>query len=241
MVPEGVCKNGWIRDLFVQISDLVITRHADKESVERILQFLGLKDQYQIRESEIGEGGMIRISGNDVLVHEKFINDPLIQEIKNKGFNVVFVPMPSRWQYEILPKNTNPKRRKIAESVIVNEHIDRQIGLILLPDGKKLLVVNPTYYSVYKENIFQPEMGIDEIAKKNCWEVIVLNDEDEENMSVNFMQLRDGRIIMPSPSQQTINRLNERLGTKVIVVPKELVEDERKSGSLNCRINQFMI
>lgn len=66
----------------------------------------------------------------------------------------------------ILPENTNPKRRKIAESVIVNEHIDRQIGLILLPDGKKLLVVNPTYYSVYKENIFQLEAGIDEIAKK---------------------------------------------------------------------------
>ena len=151
------------------------------------------------------------------------------------------MPMPSRWAYEKLPKGTSLKKRRLYESVIPNEHIDRQFGLAVKKDGGKILVVNPTYYKFFKFSLFEEELGIDHIAKLNNWNLYVLSLEEELRMTANFKQLPDGRLLMVSPELKTAYNLEEITGKKVLVVPEDLVVDKRHTGGLNCRLNELMI
>jgi hypothetical protein len=195
-------KSMYIRDYFQVFGDIVFT--TPETDFSKTAGLLGLDPKgKQIISSELGVGGKIIRSGKLVLVPEELNNSEHLDLLRDNGFIVDFLPIPA-----------NEEKNLLAMRMGFNKHIDTEINIVKHEDGF-VFVVNDDYYQRFKNEV-------DILAQKYNGEVKIIQSRHEQMAlrGVNFVELEDGRVLVPENCWSTRLHLESTLGVERVVPVK---------------------
>jgi hypothetical protein len=188
-----------------------------------------VKEDDRIIRSSLGEGGKVLQAGRVIVVSEDLWQDPSsrkhLEELRRKGYLVAYIP----------PVEANLQFGTGGE--FIRSHIDGHTSLVTGKDGKM--------YFLYAKS-YARQGGKTAKALRNAANYIdaiptEVDDEGLPPLAFNFVQLRDGSVIMTGSdgSQKLKERVAEIVGPdRLITTSVPIVEIPRLSkGGIRCMVN----
>ena len=215
----------WPRDVFQVYGDLVISTPGYEEKTREILLQLGVKlEGLKILSSNLGQGGYVVRDKNILILSSKVLEDPEIPHLKNKGYTIYFLPVPSE----------EDKDSDLVRRMSLNYHIDTEFNLVFSPDGNALICVNGGYYSRFQEQV-------DSIVEAINGKMYIIPEDSVDAMkkATNFIKLPNGKVMLPNYCSATQKFLEEGLGKNNVLVAEidPATEYSGVGGGLRCMSN----
>lgn len=219
----------WPRDVFQTYENLVAVYPHFEKKVSELLPRLGkVNPNIEFISSEFGQGGFV-VRDKKTLIVSEFIKDEesdIIQKLKEKGFDINFLPVPK-----------TEHRSSLEVRMSKNSHIDTEFNMAFSPEGNALFCVNGAYYSAFRDEV-------DTLIKKfdGRLHIIKENTYEQTSLAVNFIKLPNGKIIMPNDCPITQEFLEKGLGKGNVLTPRiDCYNDYSAargiSGGLRCMSN----
>jgi len=182
---------GYVRDMFQVFDDLVLVSEAGE--VSSVKKILGREAPVVL--SELGIGGNVVRSEKLLIIPEELREEPVLPLLMDRGYLIDFLPIPNP-----------PYKDELASRMGFSRHLDMEINVVKNKDGW-VFVVNDDYFRKYKQRIA-------ELLEKYNGSLVVICDKAEQTLlrAVNFIELPNGKVILPSNCEETIAKLTRVLG-----------------------------
>jgi hypothetical protein len=192
----------YIRDSFQVFDNLIFT--PGKNGIPMVRELLGdKKGEKEINISNFGIGGNILRSGKLIVAKESLRNSEWVGTLEAMGYAVEFLPVPP------LEEHTDLSRR-----MGFNEHIDTEVNFVQSEKGY-VFIVNNDYYQQYAADI-------DGLVEKYGGEVKIITSPDEQTKlrGVNFIELPNGKVVVPENCTETRGLLEDSIGKDNVISVK---------------------
>lgn len=192
----------YIRDSFQVFDNLIFT--PGKNGIPVVRELLGdKKGEKEINISNFGIGGNILRSGKLIVAKESLRNSEWVETLEAKGYIVDFLPVPP------LEEHTDLSRR-----MGFNGHIDTEVNFVQSEKGYTF-IVNNDYYQQYPTEI-------DGLVEKYDGEVKIITSHDEQTRlrGVNFIELPNGKVVVPENCIETRSALEASIGKDNVISVK---------------------
>jgi len=206
----------YIRDVFQVFEDLIFAPNEDAAIVAKEL----LQARPPIHISEFGIGGLVLRSEKLILVPDDLREEvETISKLQERGFCIDFLPVPPLTQDSgILVRRMN-----------FSKHLDMEINIVY-SQGRLVVVANEDYYKERKDRV-------DKILHNYQGQLVIISDPREQTLlrAVNFVELPDGRVIIPENCNQAISALKNVLGKPNVL--GENVDFSKSKSRANSYVN----
>ena len=192
----------YIRDSFQAFDNLIFT--PEKNGVLVVGELLkDVKGEKEVIVSDFGIGGNVLRSGKLIVTKESSRNSEWVGTLEAMGYAVDFLPVPP------LEEHTDLSRR-----MGFNGHIDTEVNFVQTEKGY-MFIVNNDYYQRYAAEV-------DILVKKYGGEIkiIISHDEQTKLRGVNFIELPNGKVVVPENCLETRALLVESIGKDNVIPVK---------------------
>lgn len=203
----------YVRDSFQVFSDLVFAFGArNAKFAKKALEKISGK-KVLVTLSELGVGGKVIRSGNLVLVPDELKDLSELELLKQRGYQVDFLPMPLKSE-----ASTGLSRR-----MWFSRHLDMEINVASL--NGYLFVVNLEYYRAYKKRV-------DDLVGRYNGGLVVVEGQQEQTAyrAVNFIELPNRMIVVPENCTEARGKIGSLIGQDNILAAK--VDFSRRKGGV---------
>ncbi len=188
----------FVRDLFVKLDGITFINS------EYLPDF---KEEEGYLHSPLGVGGKVLHAGRSLIVSEDLRQNPLarrhLEMLKTKGYKIGYIP------------HVRTERQPEGKRNFVEDHIDGHSNLIRDNKGK-------TYFLYSKSYARQGGKAARELRQAADFAKAVdieIDDKDLPFLAFNFLQLRDGTVILSATSAQNgQTKLRSRLESVLIEI-----------------------
>lgn len=218
----------WPRDYFQVFGGIVFASPGYKKATANILRRLGAAVKSRdIITSQFGQGGYVIRAGNQLIVSDRVRepeNEALLREM---GYKVHYFPT--------LKSNKDLGRADPLSPMIATDgHIDPFVNIALTKSGELAMAVYECYHKRFSKEL-KPFIS-EHVSQLH---VFSPSDSEYRRKAVNWLDLLDGRIVLPNLCESVELFLRGAIGTeRVSILPMDSGYDLRhENGGLRCMTN----
>lgn len=221
---EGIFKHfqtvSWPRDAFQVFDKKIYICPEYKGITEPFIKRLNMQNS-QLEYSIIGEGGM-HVRAGEKIVHLDF-EELEWSALKNHDSKILTLPTPRPF--------TNKLESELVTIIENTGHIDPLVNFFEDKKGLTHMVMIKLYYEAFKNQLLP-------IIDKNFASYFVVKDKKEfESAPTNFVQLPNGKVMIPKTARRTVDYMADKLGEDMVLAVKTLPFETADYQGLRCRTN----